>query len=139
MKLIASIVLAVATLAAVPACAQDAESIAQAKAAAGTWLALVDAGNYSAGWQQSAGLFKSAVTSQSFASSVQSARAPLGALKSRTVQSATYSHTLPGAPDGDYVVIRYDSSFANKGSAVETVTPLKDKDGSWRVSGYYVK
>jgi len=23
--------------------------------------------------------------------------------------------------------------------AVETVTPMKEKDGSWRVSGYYIK
>src|SRR6187402_2269643 len=29
--------------------------------------------------------------------------------------------------------------FANKASAVETVTPMRDKDGSWKVSGYYVK
>jgi hypothetical protein len=29
--------------------------------------------------------------------------------------------------------------FTNKKEAVETVTPMKDEDGFWRVSGYYVK
>jgi len=42
-------------------------------------------------------------------------------------------------PDGEYVVIQYDSSFEHKQSAVETVTPMLDKDGKWRVSGYYIK
>jgi ribosomal protein S17E len=37
------------------------------------------------------------------------------------------------------VIIQYDSSFENKKSAVETVTPMLDKDGKWRVSGYYIK
>ena len=47
--------------------------------------------------------------------------------------------SLPGAPDGEYVVIQFDTSFTNKKVAVETVTPMKDEDGIWRVSGYYVK
>ncbi len=46
---------------------------------------------------------------------------------------------MPGAPDGEYVVIQYDSSFEHKQAAVETVTPMLDKDGKWRVSGYYIK
>jgi len=27
----------------------------------------------------------------------------------------------------------------NKTSTVETITPMLDKDGQWRVSGYYIK
>ncbi|MEJ2473814.1 MAG: DUF4019 domain-containing protein [Desulfobacterales bacterium] len=27
----------------------------------------------------------------------------------------------------------------NKTAAVETITPMLDKDGQWRVSGYYIK
>ena len=49
-------------------------------------------------------------------------------------------HTsLPGAPDGQYVVIQFKSSFTNKKTTIETVTPMLDKDGKWRVSGYYIK
>lgn len=46
---------------------------------------------------------------------------------------------LPGAPDGEYAVIQFETSFANKKSAIETVTPMKDPDGKWRVSGYFIK
>ena len=129
----------VATVACAPVQAQEAESVSQAKAAASSWLALVDAGNYTASWQQASSLFQSAVTAQAWASAAKAARAPLGALQSRQVESATYTHTLPGAPDGEYVVIMYTSKFAGKADAVETVTPLKEKDGSWHVSGYFVR
>jgi hypothetical protein len=60
-------------------------------------------------------------------------------VQSRKLKSATYSKTLPGAPDGEYVVIKYNTSFANKASAVETISPMLDKDGTWRVSGYFIK
>jgi hypothetical protein len=55
------------------------------------------------------------------------------------LKAAHYATSLPGAPDGKYVVIRYASSFQNKKSAMETVTPMLDKDGKWHVSGYYIK
>jgi hypothetical protein len=70
---------------------------------------------------------------------MKSTRAPLGAVRTRKLKSATYTKTLPGAPDGEYVVIQYDTSFENKKSAVETITPMLDKDGKWRVSGYFIK
>ena len=47
--------------------------------------------------------------------------------------------SMPGAPDGEYVVIQYSTNFQNKKSAIETVTPMKNKGGEWRVSGYYIK
>jgi hypothetical protein len=46
---------------------------------------------------------------------------------------------LPGAPDGEYVVFQFDTQFEHKRAAVETVTPMRDPDGSWRVSGYFIR
>ncbi len=46
--------------------------------------------------------------------------------------------SLPGAPDGRYVVILYDAVYEHKQAAVETVTPMYDGD-AWRVSGYFVR
>jgi hypothetical protein len=63
----------------------------------------------------------------------------MGDLISRNVKSARYTDSLPGAPDGEYVVIQFSTSFTNKKTAIETVTPMKDPDGKWRVSGYYIK
>jgi len=110
-----------------------------ASKAAKSWLALVDAGEYSKSWAQSAELFKNAVTKKKWSQSLDAARKPLGDLVSRKVMSAQYATSLPGAPDGEYVVIQFKSSFSNKKAAVETVTPMKDSDGKWRVSGYFIK
>ena len=66
-------------------------------------------------------------------------RKPLGKIITRKVESKHYTTSLPGAPDGEYVVIQCKTSFTNKKSATETITPMKDKDGKWRVSGYYIK
>jgi Protein of unknown function (DUF4019) len=37
------------------------------------------------------------------------------------------------------VIAQYDTSFEKKESAVETVTMMKDKDGSWRAAGYFIR
>jgi hypothetical protein len=66
-------------------------------------------------------------------------RQPLGALVSRQVKSAQPMTELPGAPDGHYVVMEFESSFANKKAAIETVTFMLEKDGQWRSSGYFIK
>ena len=110
-----------------------------AEAAAEAWLRLVDSGDYSQSWVDASSLFKSAVTEKDWYRQITASRAPLGALISRKLKSAEYKTELPGAPDGQYVVIQYKSSFANKKSAIETVTPMLDKNGQWRVSGYHIR
>ena len=120
-----------------PACAQD--NTKAAEAASDAWLRFVDSGDYSQSWMEASSLFKAAVTEKQWEQKITAARQPLGALISRKLKSAKYTTTLPGAPDGQYVVIQYDTSFANKKAAIETVTPMLDKDGQWRVSGYFIK
>ncbi len=110
-----------------------------AEQSANTWLALVDSGKYGESWDGAAQFFKAAVTREQWVGMLQSTRAPLGKLVSRSIKSATFTKTLPGAPDGQYVAIQYDTSFEHKQSAIETVTPKLDKDGQWRVSGYFIK
>lgn len=119
--------------------AADTEAVNQARKSANSWLALVDAAQYGQSWDEAATLFKSAVTKQEWMKAVQSTRAPLGALKSRTFKTATFTRSLPGAPDGEYVVIQFDTRFENKAAAVETVTPMRQKNGAWKVSGYYIR
>ena len=111
----------------------------QAEFNAKSWLELVDKGDYPASWGQAASAFKAAVTQATWESAVRGVRAPLGAMKSRVLKSAQPRSSLPGAPDGEYVVLQFETQFEHKSSVVETVTPMKDKDGLWRVSGYFVR
>jgi hypothetical protein len=114
-------------------------AVEAAETSAKAWLALVDAGNYGASWREASALFKKQVSEEQWKAAVASARQPFGAMTSRRLGSARYARSLPGAPDGEYVVIQFDTSFEKKKEAVETVTPMKDADGVWRVSGYYIR
>ena len=112
---------------------------AAAESAALAWLRLVDAGNYAQSWSAASTVFRHRVSETQWQTAAGNVRTPLGPLKSRKVQSATPKKSLPGAPDGQYVVIQFASSFEHKAAAIETVTPMKDTDGNWHVSGYYIK
>ncbi|MGA9332666.1 MAG: DUF4019 domain-containing protein, partial [Rudaea sp.] len=114
-------------------------AVASAKASATRWLRLVDAGKYRESWQQAASFFQSSVSETSWQNAVEKVRAPLGKVNHRTFKSAVFTHTLPGVPDGNYVVIQFATEFEHKASATETLTPMQEKDGSWRVSGYFVR
>jgi hypothetical protein len=104
-----------------------------------SWLALTDSGKYAESWQEASASFKAAVTQDQWLSALKSVRTPLGKALSRKLKSATYRKDPPNAPAGYYVIIQYDTSFENKKDAVETVAPVLDKDGKWRVSGYFIK
>jgi len=123
--------------------AQDAQDPAAAVAAATDsatrWLAVADAGKWDETWDRMAPASQAAVTKTAWSGAVGPLRAKLGAVRSRTLQAAAFTHTLPGAPAGDYVVIQYLTDFANKPQSVETVTPMRLPDGGWKVSGYYIR
>ena len=117
----------------------QSDAVTKAQQAAEVWLAMVDASNYGQSWEAAALLFKQALPKERWEEAVKVARTPFGPLKVRKLRSATFAQTLPGAPDGDYVVIQYDAQFEHKAAAVETITPMLEKDGLWKVSGYYIK
>jgi hypothetical protein len=121
------------------AVAQGTQKEEAALNAAQEWLSMIDAGDYRLSWMEAAEYFRNAVTDEQWVQSLKAVRKPLGKLISRDVKSTIYKTSLPGAPDGEYVVIQFKTVFENKRSAIETVTPMVDKDSNWRVSGYFIK
>lgn len=121
------------------AAAADEAKERAALAVAQQWLAAVDQGQYAKTWKEAASYFRNAVTQDSWEQSMEAVRKPLGKRVSRSVTSVTYTTALPGAPDGEYVVIHFETVFEHKSAAVETVTPMLDTDGKWRVSGYFIQ
>ena len=109
-----------------------------AVAAAKEWLALVDSKEYKKSWQEAAPFFKKHVNEKQWEEQISSVRGPLGKAESRELLGAQFTTALPGAPEGAYVVIQFKTNFANKPDSVETITPMM-ADGSWRVSGYFIK
>jgi opacity protein-like surface antigen len=110
-----------------------------AKQAAQSWLALVDRGDYGPSWQEASSFFQSKVSKADWEQALRQVRAPLGAAGSRTLLGAQYQTELPNVPKGEYVILQYKTEFAGRGKVIETITSMLDKDGKWRVSGYFVK
>ena len=115
----------------------DAEE--RAVEAAEAWLALVDAGDAAAAWAEASSTFRAAVSPDAWADSLTRAYAPIGSPLERSFSSSEYHAELPGAPDGHYVIVTYDTRFEHRRRGTETVVPQMDTDGCWRVSGYWVK
>ena len=139
MKIISALVLVALSVMTTSIAAGPDRPEAAAESAARSWLALVDAGSYAQSWTEASTLFRRGVPQPQWQAAIANVRGPLGALKSRDLRSATFTRSVPGAPDGEYVIVQFASSFEKKQSAIETVTPMKDADGTWRVSGYYVR
>jgi uncharacterized cupin superfamily protein len=122
-----------------------------AQAAAESWLRLVDGGNYSASWEQAAKGLKGAVKQTEWSQTTGGVRAPLGKVVSRRLRSRQYRDKMPTTTrviggrvytwggTGQHVVVAFDTAFAKKASAAETVIVVKDTDGVWRVSEYLVR
>ena len=133
------LVLVLVALLAPPALnADEAKQAAAVKAAEG-WLALIDKAEYDKSWDEAAPAFRQKVPRSKWVQQVRSVRGPLGALKSRSLLGAKYTTEIPNAAKGEYVIMQFRTAFVSKENAVETVTPMLDDEGVWRVSGYYIR
>lgn len=109
-----------------------------ARKAAIAWLKLVDQQQYQDSWEQAATLFRKQVSASTWTQQMTAVRQPMGDASSRILLGATYATSLPGAPDGEYVVLQFQTVFTHKKDTIETLTPMLD-NGHWRVAGYYMR
>ncbi len=95
------------------------------------WLTLVDDGNYAQTWSEAGAAFRAGRSSRTWADNGAAMRGPPGAMASRDLKSIDLSRA-------DVAVVRYDSVFAHKAAAVETVTLVFEK-GGWAVTDYSIR
>jgi hypothetical protein len=98
------------------------------------WLSLVDDQKYEGSWNEASSMFRSEVTQEQWVAALKRSREPLGPLVSRTPSRVQFSKFLRGAPDGDYAIIHFTTSFTGK-SATERLTLVKE-DGRWQMFAY---
>jgi hypothetical protein len=103
------------------------------------WLEIVDEGKYGESWDEAASIFRKVLSQELWLQKVTAVRPGYGKVLERNLQTQNYRTVVPGAPEGEYVIIQFQTIFENKASTVETITPYKEKDGTWRVSGYFIK
>ncbi len=120
------------------ALAQDPRATAAQKEAR-SWLELTDRGDALASWKAAGKQFQNAISADKWADSLKQVRPPLGEVVERTLLSTQFTRSFPGAPDGDYALLVFRSSFAEKIDSRETVTLEHEADGAWRVVGYFIR
>jgi hypothetical protein len=101
------------------------------------WLGLVDDKNYDEAFKQMGAAAQGKNSLATWAQKMSSIRDPLGAMANRDIKSIKLTRILAGMTDGQSATVQFNSSFAHKASAVETVVMISDK-GAWSVTGYSV-
>ncbi|CAH1044998.1 DUF4019 domain-containing protein [Halomonas sp. TD01] len=113
-------------------------SVQTAEAAALAWLESIDNGEVEQAWEASSPLLKTPLSPRMLRRIIELARHEFGPVESRQRVQVSHYQSMPGAPDGDYMVFIFHTRFENKTRGIETVTPHLE-NGEWRVSGYYVQ
>ena len=114
-----------------------ADELAAERQALG-FLGYLDQGRFADSYAYTGMLIRTQLDRDAFSAQIQKARVGTGAFQSRELIDSAYSTTVPGAPEGQYVILHYHASFANRPDSVETVT-LTFAKGYWRVVGYSIK
>lgn len=102
------------------------------------WAKLLDSQRWGESWKASGTLLRSQVSEAAWMSTVRPLRLQLGAVSSRKVVMVSNTRSLPGAPDGDYKIILFETDFATKKGAAETVV-LAREGARWTVNGYFFR
>lgn len=119
--------------------ADDSAILKAVESAARSWFELVDDGKYKASWEMSSALFKTKTPEAQWIKSITGIRTPRGAMTARYTATAGATKSISGFPDGEYVVLQFYTTFAEKGLAMETVTLAKTADNTWQIADYAIK
>lgn len=119
--------------------AQESNILEKVDSSARTWLKLIDSGEYKESWENASPLFKGKTAEAAWVKSITADRALRGAVNARYIATAGSTKSLSGLPDGEYVVLQFYTTFAEKGLALETITLAKTQDDTWQIAVYEIK
>jgi hypothetical protein len=120
------------------AAAQDAATSVVQRVAR-DWLALTDRGDGGGSWDAAGARFKAAISRERWTEALAQVRAPFGAFEQRAVLSTRFDKSFAGAPDSEYAIVIFRTSFAKRPDGQETVTLEREVGGAWRVVGYGIR
>ncbi len=130
---------AAVTSAAATTTASHAAESAESYSVAEKFIASIDAGDWAQSWNDAGEFFQSQASAADWASTVEPVRAPLGEVEQRELLSAERASTLPGAPEGEYEVLQFQTKFENvETTSVETVIMVRN-GSKFDVAGYFIR
>jgi hypothetical protein len=118
-----------------PATLDSTPAIESARA----WLEALDGGRFGATWEDASPLLRQSVPKLQWEVNLDRARAPLGVVIHRKVRQANCQRGTPADPEAEVCLIVYDTRFENRPLTTELVSPIRGRDGVWRVSAYVLR
>jgi len=103
-------------------------------------LAVLAAASHASAQAGASAGFRGAVGRDAWAKQAAAVRGPLGKVNARKAVEVTTQKNPPGAPPGDYVIVAFETDFADSAPRRrETVSTIREPDGNWRVIGYFIR
>lgn len=112
-------------------------NVIPATVAARYWLQMLDQSQFGHCWEKSSILVKKNLSKEAFIKEATRSRQPFGPFIKRNIVMSQPKVELPGSPKGKYVIIKFESEFANKKKVIQTVIVQQDPDQVWRVAAYF--
>ena len=104
------------------------------------FIRLIDARQYAESWDLASDYFKRSVSKSEWAAQVAQARGSLGGVVTRNLKKSEPQKNPPGAPAGDYLLLTFETKFADSDPArTETLALIKGADDRWRAVGYFIR
>lgn len=139
MRRVQTVILAMVALALIPGATIATATTPEEKASmiGEKWLSLLDDQKYEESWTAAGSMFRSEVMRDKWIAALRRSRLPMGALETRASAKVDFTKTLTAAPDGEYAIIHYTTSFKDKSGVTERLTLVKE-EGAWRVAAYAI-
>ncbi len=110
-----------------------------ASAASMHFINIIDNQIYGGAWLDAGAAMHDIMPQRIWAEGMRATRMHLGVVKARKVISHHVTKSLKGGLSGDFMIIHYQTQFANKPMATESVTLIQHMPGQWKVISYSVK
>ena len=118
---------------------QETQASLAAEARAKRFIGAVDAGDWKASWDAAGPFFQSQASLDEWVSLIQPVRTPLGKAEERRLTNVQKVQTLPGAPDGDYEILQYNTKFSGSGMMSTETVILVRNEGDFDIAGYFIR
>ncbi len=109
-----------------------------ARNAAEQWLTRTDGGDHAGAWDAAAPLFRAGIRKEVWEGTQKALLEQLGRPDRRELIAAKYTASVPGSPEGEFVLIQYRRPVRAGGPVMETLT-MERFGEEWRTSGYYIQ
>jgi hypothetical protein len=108
--------------------------------AAEEWLRIIDSGDYELGWREVSAFVRDQSTVDRWTAQLAEMLTSSGARETRIFLSAKRPSVVSsGLPAGEYVMVNYQSAYANVSPAAEVLVVHDEGERRWRVISYVVQ